>query len=94
MAECAWAAVKTKDTYFRSKYYALIPRMGKKKALMAIAHKIIIASYFILKDKTEFKELGSNYLQNKNRDQLVQHHLKRIEKLGYQITIEEAAEAA
>jgi len=46
MIECAWAAIKTKNTYLRSKYYSLIPRMGKKKALAAIAHKMVIACYF------------------------------------------------
>jgi transposase len=49
LTECAWAAVKTNNTYFRAKFYKLSPRMGRKQALAAIAHKIIINCYHILK---------------------------------------------
>lgn len=90
MIECAWAAIKTKNTYLRSKYYSLIPRMGKKKALAAIAHKMVIACYFILKDKVPYQELGEEYLNQKKHDKLVKYHVKRLEKLGYKTEIEAA----
>ncbi len=56
--QCAWAATRTKNTYLRSKYDSLVPRRGKKRALIAVGHKILIAAYYILKDKAEYKELG------------------------------------
>lgn len=88
LIECAWCAVRTKQTYLRSKYYSLIPRMGKKKALAAIAHKMLIACYHILKDKVQYKELGTDYLNEKKHDKLVKYHLKRLEKLGYKTQLE------
>ena len=68
LTECAWAAVKTNNTYFRAKFYKLSPRMGRKQALAAIAHKIIINCYHILKYKVPFKELGSDYF-NKGKEE-------------------------
>lgn len=94
LIECAWCAVRTKNTYLRSKYYSLIPRMGKKKALAAIAHKIVIASYFIIKDGVEFKELGSEYLNENKQEKLIKYHLKRLTKLGYQVDDRQSDEAA
>ena len=85
--ECAWAATRTKDTYLRSKYDSLILRRGSKKALIAVGHKILIASYFILKDKVPYKELGSDYLRNRNKGNRIKKHLKLLKELGVEIEI-------
>ena len=54
LIECAWAATRTKDTYLRAKYYELISRLGKKKALVVIGHKILIMCYHIFKRKNYY----------------------------------------
>lgn len=94
LIECAWCAIRTKDTYLRSKYYALIPRMGKKKALAAIAHKMIIACYYILKNKTAYQDLGADYLNKAKHEKIVNYHLKRLEKLGYKTKVEKLDQVA
>ena len=58
LTEFAWVASKTKDTYLRSKYHSLVGRRGKKKALVALGHKILIMCYHILKYRRAYKELG------------------------------------
>ena len=80
--QCAWAATRTKGTYQRSKYDSLVGRRGKKKALIAVGHKILIAAYYILKDQVAYKELGSDFLDAKKKNKQVQHHLKRLKELG------------
>ena len=67
LVQFAWAATRTKGTYLRSKYDSLVIRRGKKRAI-AVGHKILIAAYFILKDKVEYKELGYEYLPNLKKD--------------------------
>jgi transposase len=62
--------------------------MGKKKALVAVAHKILICSYHILKYKIPYKELGSDYFTKGNEDKMLNHYTKKIEKLGYQINLQ------
>ncbi len=57
LVEQAWAASRTKHTYLSSKYKSLVGRRGKKRAIIAIGHKILIASYFIIKNKVAFNEL-------------------------------------
>jgi len=64
LAECGWAASRTKNTYLSAKYKSLVGRRGKKKAIIAVGHKILIATYFILRDKIEFKDLGPEHISN------------------------------
>jgi transposase len=81
LTEAGWAAAKTKNTYFSSKYKSLVGRRGKKKAIVALGHKILIAAYFIIKDKVEYKELGEDYLNNFRKDKLIAYYKKQIERL-------------
>lgn len=85
LVQCAWAATRTKNTYLRSKYERLVGRRGKKRALIGIGHKILVAAYFILKDKMQYNELGDQYLDNIRKDKQILHHLKRLKQLGYDV---------
>lgn len=82
LVQAAWAASRTKNTYLGSKYKSLVGRRGKKKALIAVGHKILIAAYHILQDKVIYKDLGTEHLENLNKQKQVNHHLKRLKELG------------
>jgi len=81
LVEQGWAASRTKKTYFSLKYKSLVGRRGKKKAVIAVGHKILIAAYFIIKDKVAFNELGEDYLNNFRKDKLIGYYKKQLEKL-------------
>ena len=83
----AWAATRTKGTYLRGKYDSLVMRRGKKRALIAVGHKILVAAYFILKDKVEYRELGYDYLQNLKKDKKINRHLKILKELGVEVEV-------
>ncbi|MGI6339702.1 MAG: IS110 family transposase [Bacteroidales bacterium] len=89
LTELAWGATRTKKSYYKAKYESMVGRRGKKRALIAIGHKILCASYHIIKNKEAFKELGYEYLaQRKNKNRL--EYLKReLKEHGY--IIEKAA---
>jgi transposase len=72
LVQMAWAASRTKHTYLSNKYKSLVGRMGKKKAIIAVGHKILIASYFIIKDKVAYNDLGEEYLSNFKKDKLIE----------------------
>lgn len=81
LVQMGWAASRTKNTYLSSKYKSLVGRRGKKKAVIAIGHKILIAAYFIIKEKVEYNELGEDYLNNFRKDKLVEYYKKQLGKL-------------
>ena len=91
LTEFAWVASKTKDTYLRSKYHSLVGRRGKKKALVALGHKILIMCYHILKYRHPYKELGGDYLDNRRKDKITRSYIKRLNHLGYEVTLKQAA---
>jgi len=69
----------------------LVVRRGKKRALLAIGHKILIASYFILKDREPYKELGAEYLQTRNKNKKVNRYLKYLKELGVEVELKKVA---
>jgi coproporphyrinogen III oxidase len=91
IVQCAWAATRTKGTYLRSKYDSLVGRRGKKRALIAVGHKIMIAAYFILKNKEPYKELGGDFFDKRNKEKQIKRHLRQLRDLGVDVSQYEAA---
>jgi hypothetical protein len=91
LVQFAWAASRTKGTYLRSKYDSLAGRRGKKRALIAVGHKILIAAYFILKDKTSYKELGDDFLINRKKDKKISALMRQLNDLGVKIEFSQAS---
>ena len=91
LVQCGWAATRTKGTYLRSKYDSLVGRRGKKRALVAIGHKILIAAYFILKDKVAYKELGAEFLQELKKEKQIKRHIQLLKDLGVDVELKEVA---
>lgn len=90
LVEASRAASRKKDSYFREKYHRLASRRGKKRAAVAIGHKILVAAYHIIKEKTKYRELGADYLDQKQKGQLKKYWTKKLEKLGFQVNLSEA----
>jgi transposase len=87
MIEVAWAAVKKKGSYFKDKYYRLKARRGAKKAIVAIAHRIMLGIYHVIKDGVEFRDLGEDYLMLKSKSQKVFHLRKQALALGFDLAV-------
>ena len=91
LIEVAWAAVKKKGTYYRDKYWRLRYRLGPKKAIVAIAHRIIKALYFIIKKGQRYKELGDQYLSQKSKAYKLWKLRREAKELGFKLVLIEAA---
>lgn len=83
MVEIAWAAVKKKDSYYKEKYYRLRSRLGPRKAIIAIAHRITKAIYHVIKKGASFRDLGRDYLDNKDKVRKIRNLMNYARKLGY-----------
>jgi hypothetical protein len=91
LTQCAWAASRTKNTYLRAKYHSLVGRRGKKRALIAVGHKILVMAYHIIKNGVPYKEIGKDYLLHRRADKIVKNHIKRLRDLGYEVELKKAA---
>lgn len=94
LLEAAWAASRAKGTYLYALYHRLARRRGKKKASVAVAHTILVICYHILKDKVPYHELGGDYFDRLNVTYIKHHFVKRLEGLGFKVTLEPSQAAA
>ena len=94
MIEAGWGAARTKSTYLSSQYHRLAPRRGKKKAIVAIAHSLLVIVYHILKYKVPFVDLGADYFDKLNIEHVKRYHVKRLESLGVKVVLEPLEKAA
>jgi transposase len=91
LQEAAWAAVKTKKSYYRALYYRMKARGGPKKAIVAVQHAMLVALWHMLKRRVPHQDLGADYFDRRNTARIRRHHVRRLEQLGYQVLIVEPA---
>lgn len=94
LVESAWAASRAKDTYLSAQYHRFVRRRGKKKAAVAVGHTILVIAYCLLRYKTPYQELGSDYFDRINIVHTTKHFVKRLEGLGYKVNLEPVSIAA
>jgi transposase len=87
LGEAAWAAARTKDTYLAAFYHRIARRRGKKKAIVALEHKLLIIIYHVLCTKKPYSDLGADYFDQLEKAHLQRHHIRRLEQLGYTVTL-------
>lgn len=87
LVQAANAAVRCKNSYLRVIYRRLAARRGRKKALIAVAHRIVIALYHMFKKQEPYQDLGINYLSNQSTKHSVKRLHSQARKLGYQLEL-------
>jgi hypothetical protein len=92
--EAAHGAAPTKDTSLASPYHRLVGRRGQKRALVAVGHSLLVLSYYLLKRRQAYYDLGSNYFEELHRQRLERNLVHRLENLGYKVTLEALPPAA
>jgi len=94
LVQAAWAASHQKGTYLAAQYKRLVKRMGKKKALIAVGHSILVIAYHVLQNRTPYQDLGGDYFARRNVDKQRKRLVRQLESLGVKVTIAEIKEAA
>ena len=94
LVQAAWAASHQKGTYLAAQYKRLVKRMGKKKALVAVGHSILVIAYHLLQSRTSYQDLDGDYCERRNVDKQRQRLIRQLEALGVKVTVEEVKEAA
>src|SRR5207237_6701555 len=88
LVQAAWAAVRTKNSYYRAQFLRLRARRGPKKAIVAVAASMLTAIYYILRDSAEYRELGGPYFERLDRTKATQRLVKRLRDLGYRVQMD------
>jgi transposase len=94
LVQAAHAAVRVKDSYLAAFYSRLVGRRGKKKAIVAVAHKLLVLAYTLIRKGERYQEPGAAYLDERQQERLLHRLRTRIERLGYVVNLEPRAVAA
>ena len=85
LVQCAKAAKNVKSSFFSAQYQRIATRRGKNRATLAVAHSMLIAIYHVLKTGTPFKDLGSEYYSQFNKEKKINSYLKKLHSLGWEL---------
>jgi transposase len=91
LVQAGWAASHTKNTYLSAQYHRLVSRRGKKRALMAAGHSILVSAYHMLKNGQAYRDLGSDHFQQREPNRLIRQLVRRLQSLGQNVTLSPAA---
>jgi transposase len=94
LIEAAHAAAHSKNTYLSARYHRLAVRRGAKKAAVALGHTLLVIIYHVLTEEKDYDELGGNYFDERDRQAVEKRLVRRLEHLGYQVSLTPTAPAA
>ncbi|NTU79085.1 MAG: IS110 family transposase [Chloroflexales bacterium] len=87
LAQAAHGAARQKDSYFQALYLRLAGRRGRNRALVAVAHALVVAIYHMLARQEPYRDPGGNYFDERKRESVVNRLVHRLEKLGYSVEV-------
>jgi transposase len=94
LCQSAWAAARTKGSYFGAQYHRLAGRRGKKRAVIAVAHSQLKVIYHLLSSDQSYQDLGPDYFLKLNADRAARYHCKVLESMGYTVIPPDAKQVA
>jgi len=89
LTQAAWAATHTHDTYLQAQYHRLVGRRGKKRAVVAVAHTLLVILYHIIKYRLDYQDLGPDYFLRLEPQRQMRYLVKRLEQLGFEVQLTE-----
>src|SRR5437660_2448559 len=87
LAEVVWVISHMKDNYLSAQYHRLARRLGKKKAVVAVSHSLLVIIYHVLSTKQPYSDLGADYFEQRDSTRLTQRSVRQLEALGYTVTL-------
>jgi hypothetical protein len=83
-----------KNNYLSALYRRLAARRGSKRAIIAVAHNLLVIAYHLLRKKTDYRDLGADYFDRLHPESVRRRLTRRLETLGYKVTLEPLTSAA
>jgi transposase len=90
LTQSAWSLMRKKDCYLTALFRRVSAKGGRKKAALAVAHRMLIIAWHIIQDGTVYEELGGNHYDRMHPDRSARRLIKRLEQIGFQVTVKKA----
>ena len=90
LVQVARGSARSKGNYLSAQYHRLVGRRGDQRAIVAVAHSILVIIYNMLKKGTSYQDLGAQYFDERGKEHVLSRFVKRIEALGYKVDLQVA----
>jgi transposase len=87
LCDLAATTARQPGTYMHALYHRLARRRGKSRARLAVAHSLLVAIYYMLRDHVPYHELGADYFDQLHTQRLQRHYVRRLEELGFSVAL-------
>ena len=87
LGEMAWIISRMKDNYLATQYHRIARKRGREKAIVAVSHSLLVIMYHVLREKKPYTDLGADYFDKLDTARIERHHVRRLEQLGYTVTL-------
>jgi transposase len=87
LGEAAWTIARTRGSYLHAQFHRIARRRGKPKAVVAVAHSVLVVAYHLLRTGRPYEDLGADYFEQRDTARLERYHVRRLEQLGYVVTL-------
>jgi transposase len=87
LVEAAHGAARKKKSYYKSLYHRIAMRRGKQRAAVAVGHSLLVTGFYLITRRKMYQDLGDNYFDERDREQVKRRAVKRLEKLGFQVSL-------
>jgi transposase len=94
LAQVVWVISHTKGNYLSAQFHRLARRIGKKRAVVAVSHSLLVIIYHLLRDQEDYHDLGADYFERLDTTRQREAAVRRLEALGFQVTLEERKEGS
>jgi len=92
--QAAQSARRTKNSYLSALYQRIVRRRGKKRAIVAVAHSMLVSIYHMLSRQQAYQDLGADYFDQRRKEAKVDYLMRQLSRLGYQVALQPMAVAA
>ena len=87
LVTAAWAGIRVKNSYLQAQFLRIRARRGAKKAILAVAASMLTAAYFMLRDGVEYKDLGADHFDRRDRSKVIKRLVRRLRDLGCEVAV-------
>ena len=87
LVQVAWVLTHMSDNYLSAQFHHLRPRLGEKKAVVAVAHSVLVIVYHVLAKEEPYQDLGPDYFRRQDKEQQARRFVHQLETLGYHVEL-------
>jgi transposase len=91
LCEIAATIARSPGTYLHAFYHRLARRRGKPRAMLAVAHSLLVSIYHMLRDQVPYQDLGPDHFDRLHAQRLEHHYVRRLEALGFEVQLTPAS---